>query len=63
MTWAPPRPLRHTRLNLHGTDRSICMGCDNVDIAVRRISGAMIWHHALEPAQIPLGWLRAEIVH
>ena len=35
-------------------------GIDRVDIAVRRRSGAMIWHPELRPERLPLAWLRAE---
>jgi hypothetical protein len=35
---------------------------DLVDIAVRRTSGAMIWHRQLAIHRLPLSWLRAENV-
>ena len=33
---------------------------DQVDIAVRRSTGEMIWHPSRSIAQLPLSWLRAE---
>ena len=37
-------------------------GISAVDLAVRRASGAMIWHRAEPPGQLPLRWVRAENV-
>jgi len=38
------------------------IGIDRIDLAVRRPSGAMIWHRDLATASLPLAWARTQNV-
>ncbi len=53
------RARDHTAAMLRFWSRS---GISEVDLAVRRPRGTMIWHRECPPRQLPLGWLRAENV-
>lgn len=53
------RARDHTAAMLHFWAQG---GIAAVDLAVRRASGAMIWHRQCPPSQLPLPWLRAENV-
>jgi hypothetical protein len=35
-------------------------GVTQADLAVRRLNGAMIWHHGVSLKELPLSWVRAE---
>ena len=37
-------------------------GVDRVDLAVKQLSGAMIWHHNLDIVSLPLAWAGAQNV-
>lgn len=40
-----------------------CIGVDRADLAVRRSTGAMLWHRDVVVAALPLAWARAENAH
>jgi len=39
------------------------LGVDRADLAVRRSTGAILWHHDLVLEDLPLAWVRAENAH
>ncbi|MCP4547311.1 MAG: hypothetical protein GY835_12705, partial [bacterium] len=54
------RAYEHTRSMLAWWHE---IGIDRADLAVRRPSGAMIWHRDLDSTSLPLAWARAQNVH
>lgn len=51
------RALQHTQRMLQWWAQA---GLARADLAVHRSTGAMLWHHDLPLAQLPLSWARAE---